>query len=59
MFGVNSATIPGVSIGDNNTIGAGSIITRNVAHNAIVVGVPGNKIIILKCCVMTYCTARI
>ena len=44
MFGVNSATIPGVTIGNNNTIGAGSIITRNVAHNAIVVGVPGKKI---------------
>ena len=44
MFGVNSATIPGVRIGDNNTIGAGAIITKNADDNSVIVGVPGKKI---------------
>jgi acetyltransferase-like isoleucine patch superfamily enzyme len=33
MFGVNSATIPTIEIGDNNTIAAGMIITKTVKDN--------------------------
>jgi acetyltransferase EpsM len=33
MFGVNSATIPAIEVGNNNTIAAGMIITKPVSHD--------------------------
>ena len=32
--------LPGVSIGDNSIIGAGSVVTKNIPANAVAVGNP-------------------
>lgn len=39
-IGSNSTILPGVSIGDNAVIGAGSVVTKDVPPNAIVAGNP-------------------
>ena len=44
FIGVNSLIMPGVTIGDNVIIGGGTIITKNVPNNCIVVGNPGKII---------------
>lgn len=36
LFGINSATIPGISIGNNNKIAAGMIIDKNIGDYATV-----------------------
>ena len=43
IFGANSSIIGDITIGNNVTVGAGAVVTKNVPDNAIVVGV--NKII--------------
>lgn len=43
-IGLNSIIMPGVTIGDNCIIGAGAIVTKNVADNSIMVGIPAKKI---------------
>ena len=35
-IGANSTILPGVSIGDNAIIGAGSLITKNIPSNSLV-----------------------
>ena len=39
-FGGNSVVLPGVTIGDNVTIGAGSVVTKDIPSNVIAVGNP-------------------
>jgi len=39
-IGGNSVILPGVSIGDNAVIGAGSIVNRDVPANTLAVGNP-------------------
>lgn len=39
-IGNHSIIMPGVTIGDNVIIGAGSIVTRSVPNNSVVAGVP-------------------
>ena len=39
-FGGNVIVLPGVSIGDNCTIGAGSVVTKDIPPNSIAVGNP-------------------
>lgn len=39
-FGGNVVVLPGVTIGDNCVIGAGSVVTRNIPENSIAVGNP-------------------
>jgi len=39
-IGGGAIVLPGVTIGDDAVIGAGSVVTRDVAHGAIVVGNP-------------------
>ena len=39
-FGGNVTVLPGVEIGDNSVIGAGSIVTKNIPKNSIAVGNP-------------------
>lgn len=39
-IGSNSVILPGVSIGDNSVIGAGSIVTRDIPPNVVAVGNP-------------------
>ena len=42
MFGLagNVAVMPGVTIGDNCTIAAGSIVTKDIPDNSLAAGVP-------------------
>ena len=39
-IGANSVILPGVNIGDNSVIGAGSIVTQDIPSNVIAVGNP-------------------
>jgi acetyltransferase-like isoleucine patch superfamily enzyme len=43
FIGVNSTILPGVEIGDK-AIGAGSVVSKNVAAGSTVAGVPARKI---------------
>lgn len=39
-IGANTTVLPGVTIGDNSIIGAGSVVTKNIPSNVIAVGNP-------------------
>ena len=39
-IGANCAILPGVTIGDNVTIGAGSVVNRDIPSNTVAVGNP-------------------
>ncbi|WP_346727455.1 DapH/DapD/GlmU-related protein [Mobiluncus mulieris] len=39
-LGANVLLLPGVTIGDNTVVGAGSVVTRNLPANVIAVGNP-------------------
>ena len=39
-IGANTVILPGVNIGDNAVIGAGSVVTRDIPENVLAVGVP-------------------
>lgn len=43
-IGNNAMIMPNVIIGDNVVIGAGTIVTKNVPNNSVVVGIPGRVI---------------
>lgn len=43
-IGVNSIILPGVTIGDNVVIGAGSVVTSDIPSNMIAVGSPARVI---------------
>jgi len=43
-LGTNSAIIQGIKIGENVTLGAGSVVIRDIEDNCIVVGNPAKKI---------------
>lgn len=43
-IGAAATVVPGVSIGDNSIIGAGSVVTKDVAPNTIVAGVPAKVV---------------
>jgi acetyltransferase-like isoleucine patch superfamily enzyme len=40
MLGVGTKVIPGITIGKNATIGAGSVVVRNIPEGALAMGVP-------------------
>ena len=40
LFGVGACAIPGVRIGAQATVGAGAVVTRDVADGATALGVP-------------------
>ena len=42
--GSNATILQGVTIGDNAVVGAGAVVTKDVAANAIVGGVPARFI---------------
>lgn len=39
-IGANSVILPGITIGDNSVIGAGSIVTKDIPANVVAVGNP-------------------
>lgn len=39
-IGANSVILPGVSIGDNSVIGAGSVVSKDIPSNVVAVGCP-------------------
>ena len=42
--GANATVLPGLVIGDNSLIGAGSVVVKDVESNTVVVGNPAKKI---------------
>jgi acetyltransferase-like isoleucine patch superfamily enzyme len=44
FLGFEAIILPGVTIGDNVVVGAGSIVTKNVPSNCVVAGVPARYI---------------
>jgi maltose O-acetyltransferase len=44
FIGWNSLLMPGVTIGDNTIIGAGSVVTKNIPAGSIAVGIPAKII---------------
>ena len=44
FIGANAIVLPGVYIGKNCIIGAGSVVTKSVPDNSVVAGVPGKII---------------
>ncbi|KAK7683964.1 hypothetical protein QCA50_012940 [Cerrena zonata] len=47
-FGANITVLPGITIGNNAVIGAGSLVNKDIPDNAIAVGVPAKVIKIMK-----------
>lgn len=43
-IGASASILPGVTIGDNSIVGAGSVVTKDVPKNTIVAGVPAKVI---------------
>lgn len=43
-FGAGVTVLPGVTVGDNAIVGAGSVVTKDVPSNAIVAGNPARLI---------------
>jgi acetyltransferase-like isoleucine patch superfamily enzyme len=43
-IGTNSTILPGLTIGENAQVGAGSVVTKNVMANTVVAGVPSKMI---------------
>ncbi|MBQ7479488.1 MAG: transferase [Selenomonadaceae bacterium] len=39
-IGARVSILPGVTIGENAIVGTGSVVTKDVPDNAVVVGVP-------------------
>lgn len=44
FIGANSTIMPGVRIGNNSVIGAGSVVTRSIPDGMVAVGVPAKVI---------------
>lgn len=44
FVGVRSILLPGIVIGDDVIVAAGSVVTKNVSSNSVVAGVPARKI---------------
>ncbi len=43
-IGAHATILPGVTIGDNAVIAAGAVVTKDVAPNTVVAGVPAHKV---------------
>ena len=51
FIGANSTILPGVKIGNNSIIGAGSVVAKDVEDDSVYAGVPARRI----CSVEEYC----
>lgn len=47
-IGANSTILPGVTIGENAMVGAGSVVTKDIPPNAVVMGNPAKIIRFIK-----------
>lgn len=47
-IGSNATILPGLEIGENSIIGAGSVVVKNVAPNSVVAGNPAKTIRLIK-----------
>ena len=47
-IGANCTILPGVTIGDNSVIGAGSVVVKSIAANVVAVGNPAQVVKHLK-----------
>ncbi len=43
-IGARVSILPGVTIGENAIVGTGSVVTKNVPDNAVVVGSPAKVV---------------
>lgn len=43
-FGANATVMPGVTIGENCVIGAGTLVTKDIPDNSLVLGTPGRVV---------------
>lgn len=43
-IGAHATILPGVTVGDNAVVAAGAVVTKDVAANTVVAGVPAKKI---------------
>lgn len=43
-IGSNATILPGVKIGDNSVVAAGAVVTKDVAANTVVAGVPAKEL---------------
>ena len=43
-IGTNATILPKIKIGKNVIVGAGTVVTKDVEDNAVVVGIPGKII---------------
>jgi acetyltransferase-like isoleucine patch superfamily enzyme len=43
-IGGNVTVLPGVTIGENALVGAGSVVTKDISMNSVVAGNPANVI---------------
>jgi len=43
-IGAGAILLPGISVGENSVVGAGSVVTRDVEPNSVVAGVPAKKL---------------
>lgn len=48
FLGANAVVLPGVKIGDNSIIGAGSVVTKDVPEGVVVVGNPAKFVRTVK-----------
>ncbi|MBD0379948.1 acetyltransferase [Paenibacillus sedimenti] len=48
FIGLGAALLPSVTIGKNSVVGAGAVVTRDVAENCTVVGVPAKPMNFVK-----------
>jgi acetyltransferase-like isoleucine patch superfamily enzyme len=43
-LGVGARILPGITIGENSIVGAGAVVTKDVAPDSVVVGIPARPI---------------
>lgn len=52
FVGANTTILPGVTIGDNSIIGAGSVVTKDIPANSVACGIPAR----IVCSTFDYCS---